>query len=177
MTPDETVDLLTVAAAFDQRTVGEGDAMAWHSVVGDLDFADAQRAVIGHYTDTTDRIMPAHVRRRVKAMRADRVAREIVAAPPAELTDEPGRYQQALQAGVKRLADGLSVQKAIGRLPSETPPPVAKVRKTLGAAIPPAERNLPPEEIARRQAAESRAARGANVVPGEVIADEGEPAA
>ena len=50
MTPDETVDLLTVAAAFDQRTVGEGDAMAWYAVVGDLDFAEAKQAVIGHYS-------------------------------------------------------------------------------------------------------------------------------
>ena len=179
MTPEETVDLLTVAAAFDPRTVGEGDAMAWHAVVGDLDFTDAKHAVIGHYTDTTDRIMPAHVRIRVRAMRRDRLAREVAPAPPPELTDTPGRYQAALQADVRRIADGFSVQKAIGRLPSETPPPLAEVRKAIGSAvIAPPERLLAPEEIARRQAAESRAARGAPVImPGEVLPDEGEPAA
>lgn len=161
MTPDETVDLLTVAAAFDQRTVGEGDAMAWHAVVGDLDFTDAKQAVIAHYTDTAERVMPAHVRTRVRALRRDRLAREVVPAPPHEITDEPGRYQALLQAKVKQIADGKQVHLAIGHLPSETPPPVAEVRKALGPAILPAERHLPPEEIARRQAAESRAQRGA----------------
>lgn len=174
MSPDETIDLLTVAAAFDQRTVGEGDAMAWYAVVGDLDFADAKQAVIGHYTDTTERIMPAHVRTRVRAIRKDRLAREIVPAPPPELTDEPGRYQALIQANVKRIADGFSVRPAIDRGPREIPAPVAEVRKALGPAIPPAERNLPPEEIARRQAAESRAARGARIT---AEPDEGEPAA
>lgn len=174
MSPEETIDLLTVAAAFDQRTVGEGDAMAWYAVVGDLDFDDARQAVVGHYTDSTDRIMPAHVRTRVKAARRDRLAREIVPAPPAELTDDPGKYREALRGDVKRIADGFSVQKAIGKLPGEAPPPIAEVRKALGPAIAPAERLLPPEEIARRQAAESRAAR---VIRGTVEPNEGEPAA
>ena len=174
MTPDETVDLLTVAAAFDQRTVGEGDAMAWYAVVGDLDFTEAKQAVIGHYTDSTDRIMPAHVRVRVKAARRDRLARELVTPPPAELTEAPGRYKAALDAEIRKIADGRSVQKAIGRLPSETPPSIDELRKELGPASPPPERTLPPEEIARRQAAESRASRGA---PAHVEPDEGEPAA
>ena len=48
MTPDETIDLLSVAAAFDRRTTGESDVMAWHATIGDLDFADSRAAVIGH---------------------------------------------------------------------------------------------------------------------------------
>jgi hypothetical protein len=180
MTPDETVDLLTVAAAFDQRTVGEGDAMAWYAVVGDLDFTEAKQAVIAHYSDSTERVMPAHVRIRVKAARRDRLARELVPAPPAELTDEPGRYKAELKASIREIADGFRLPKAVAALPaSEMPPPAAEARKALGPALPPPERLLPPEEIARRQAAASRTARGAQVIAGtiEPDEDEGEPAA
>ena len=161
MTPDETIDLLCVAAAFDRRTTGESDVIAWHAAVGDLDFTDSRAAVIAHYQESRDWVMPADVRTRVRAMRRDRLAREIVPAPSAELTDEPGRYKAALQAGIRRIADGFSVRRAIGRPPAEIPPPVAEVRKALGPALPPPERVLPPQEIARRQVAESRAARGA----------------
>ena len=41
MTIEETVDLLTVAAAYDRRTVGEGDAIAWHAAIGHLPLDDA----------------------------------------------------------------------------------------------------------------------------------------
>lgn len=164
MTPEETVDLLTVAAAFDQRTVGEGDAMAWYAVVGDLDFNDAKQAVVGHYTDTTDRIMPAHVRSRVKAVRRDRLAREIPPAPPAELTDDPGRYKAAIEASVRRIANGLSFQRAIpGPVRDGTPPAEwTEARNALGEALEGAAKPPSPQETARRQAAESRAARGAS---------------
>ena len=114
MTIDETIDLLTAAAAFDRRTVGKADAVAWHTVVGDLPLDDCLAAVRGHYTDTTDWLMPAHVRQRVKAMRRDRIDRAIPAAPPAEVADAPGRYKAALEAGIRRIADGRSMYRAIG---------------------------------------------------------------
>jgi hypothetical protein len=168
MTPDETVDLLTVAAAFDQRTVGEGDVMAWYAVVFDLSYDDAKLAVMGHYTDTADRIMPAHVRQRVKAMRRDRLSREIVPAPDPEIADEPGRYRETLGAEIRRIADGHSVQKAIGGpVREDDPPPTwAEARAKMAPPRPPT-----PQEIALQQAAESRAAREA------AESDEGEPAA
>lgn len=177
MTIDETIDLLTVAAAYDLRKVGETDAIAWHAAVGDLDFGDCRAAVVGHYQETRDRLMPADVRRRVKAMRRDRLERHPIPAPAPELTDRPSVYREALKGNLKRTADGFSISRAIGELPSATPPSVAEVRRALGPVIPPPERHLPPEEIARRQVAEARAARGASVIPGTVISDEGEPAA
>jgi len=173
----ETGQLLAFAALYDNRKVGDPDIVAWLEAIGDLPYADARSAVAGHYGESTERIMPGHVRTRVKAMRRERLERDPVAAPPAELADDPGKYREALKGEIRRIADARSVQKAIGKLPSETPPHISELRKELGPASPPAERLLPPEEIARRQAAESRAARGANVIPGEVIADEGEPAA
>jgi hypothetical protein len=166
MTPDEIVDLLTVAAAFDQRTVGEGDAMAWHAVLGDLDYADAQQAVLGYYADNRQRIMPADVRQRVKAMRRDRLAREIVPDPPAE----PGPYREALRAGIRQIADGHAVHLAIAGPVREDPPPeeFTEARAKLGPALP--GRNQGPlglQDLARQQAAESRAARLARGVPDE----------
>src|SRR5215472_3174449 len=104
MTKAEVARLLAVAAAFDQRTSGEEDDMAWLAAVGDLNFGDAREAVIAHYRDSTERIMPGHIRQRVKAMRADRLQRVPLPAPAPELADEPGRYQQAIQAGARRIA-------------------------------------------------------------------------
>ena len=106
MTPDETIDLLTVAAAFDQRTVGEGDAMAWHAVVGDLNFADAKQAVLGYYADTRERVMPADVRRRVREIRDRRLQDTEIPPPPPELLDDPDAYSAALHAAAVAIADG-----------------------------------------------------------------------
>jgi hypothetical protein len=169
----ETGELLAFAALYDNRKVGDPDVVAWLEAIGDLPYPDARAAVAAHYgSESTERIMPGHIRTRVKAMRRERLAREIVPAPPPELTDEPGRYKAALQAKVRQIADGKQPHLAIGRLPSETPPDLDDLRQQLGTALPPPERLLSPEETARRQAAESRARRGASAGP-----SEGEPAA
>jgi hypothetical protein len=173
---DEVWDLLELIASIDRRKLGVTDRQVWEGLIGDLPAADAQAAVIAYYRDSHDWIMPADVRTRAKAIRRDRIEREVVPAPPHELTDEPGRYQKALQARVKEIADGRSVLKAIGPLPSESPPLIGEVRKALGPALPPPERSLPPEEIARRQAAESRATRSADAATAP-RPETGEPAA
>jgi len=113
MTIEEVIDLLTTAAAYDRRTVGEADVVAWHRAVADLDFLDAQDAVIGHYAETTDWLMPAHVRKRVKDIRAARVAIAPVPAPDPELADRPADYQAALQAAVAKMARGFALPKQI----------------------------------------------------------------
>lgn len=161
MNATETGQLLAFAALYDNRKVGDPDIVAWLEAIGDLPYADARSAVAAHYGESTERIMPGHIRTRVKAMRRERLERDPIAAPAPELADEPGKYREALKGEIKRVADGFSVKRAIGELPSATPPPVAEVRKALPPPLPPEERHLPPEEIARRQAAESRAQRGA----------------
>lgn len=65
----ETAQLLAMMQTYDQRTVGETDVIAWHSAVGDLQFSECGTAVIGHYRDHTDRVMPANVREAVQAAR------------------------------------------------------------------------------------------------------------
>lgn len=113
MTDEEVIDLLTTAATFDRRTVGDADVIAWRAAVGDLDFPDAQMAVIQHYTDNTDWLMPAHVRTRVKALRAARLAKGPMLEPAAEITDDPERYKAAFRAELKRIAGGWSMPKEI----------------------------------------------------------------
>lgn len=113
MTDEEIIDLLTTAAAFDRRTVGDADVIAWRAAVGDLDFPDAQLAVTQHYTNSTDWLMPAHVRTRVKAIRAARLASGPMPAPAPELTDDPERYKLAFRAELKRIAGGWSMPKEI----------------------------------------------------------------
>lgn len=165
MTLDETIDLLSVAAAFDRRTTGESDVIAWHAALGDLDFDDSRAAVIGHYRESRDWVMPADVRIRVKAMRRDRLARELIPAPAAE----PGRYKAELNANIRRIADGRTAWLAIADPVREGPPPeeFTDARAALGPALlgRHSVRPLTVEELALQQAAESRAARAAAASP------------
>ena len=127
MTLDETIDLLTAAAAFDRRTVGETDAVAWHAAVGDLRFEDCQAAVIAHYTGSTDWLMPAHVRQRVREMRDRRLRETKVPPPPRELLDNPAAYQAALHAATVAIADGRDPQQAMTAV-------TRQARRELGAS-------------------------------------------
>ncbi len=92
MTGEEVWDLLAVIAVHDLRHVGQTDHDVWTAHVGDLPFTECRDAVIAHYRDSSDRIMPADVRSRVREIRADRLERNIPAPPPADLTDDPKAY-------------------------------------------------------------------------------------
>ncbi len=105
MTPSEAVKILALAAAFDQRTVGEADARAWHAVLADLDFPEAQEAVRAHYAETKERLMPADIRQRVKLARRAAAEAEYRARARAELT--PGD-PYPVQAGVTQVVRALA---------------------------------------------------------------------
>ncbi|MGA5543513.1 zinc finger domain-containing protein [Mycobacterium sp. NPDC051198] len=45
MNHDEIIDLLTVVAAVDRRTVGEADVHTWHDLLADVAYLDAIQAV------------------------------------------------------------------------------------------------------------------------------------
>lgn len=62
MNVDDTAKVLAKAAAFDRRTVGESDILAWHQAISDLDPLDALDAVTAHYQHETRWLMPADVR-------------------------------------------------------------------------------------------------------------------
>lgn len=105
MTPEDIVDVLTKAAAFDQRTVGEADVLAWHEVLHRLDLADALAAVSRHYTESRERIMPADVVRLVRAIREERARierRHEVRELPGKFEDDAGRDAR-LKAGTAKV--------------------------------------------------------------------------
>lgn len=64
----EVGQLLALAAAFDQRTVGTADVEAWHQIAQDHDWRldTARQAITAHYGDRTERVMPAHITRYVQ---------------------------------------------------------------------------------------------------------------
>jgi hypothetical protein len=69
MTEVEAGQLLQICAAYDQRTVGRTDITAWWhtAVAGNWDLDYARRAVIEHYAEQTDRVMPAHITRIIRS--------------------------------------------------------------------------------------------------------------
>lgn len=155
MTIEEAIDILKTAAAYDQRTIGKTDAVAWHAVIGDLPFGDAQKAVFAYYAESRERIMPADVRSRVKAMRRDRLARQVLPAPDGD-PDSPLTYRASFAAMLKRMADGFGGRLSIAGPVREGPPPEAFTAAREAMPKPPTK-----QELAAQQAAESRAEREA----------------
>lgn len=97
MNATDIANVLAKAAAFDQRTVGQADILAWHEALHDLDAADALTAVTRHYASSEQRLMPVHVRRhatdlarerhRVAREEAERLALEATAADAVTVRD------------------------------------------------------------------------------------------
>lgn len=89
----ETAAVLAKAAAFDRRTVGDADILAWQEALADVDVADALVAVTAHYREQTEWLMPAHIREHAAQLARERhrIAREAAEHEAAE--------QQALEAG------------------------------------------------------------------------------
>ena len=85
MSPNDIIDLLTLAAAYDQRTVGQGDVTAWHAALFKLDPDEAQAAVIAHYQDSTQRIMPADIYKRCRPQ----ATRHLTTVPAPAVHDSP----------------------------------------------------------------------------------------
>lgn len=158
MNSDEVWDLLEIIASVDRRKLGLTDRQTWQALIGDLSFADARAAVADYYRESREWIMPADVRTRVKAMRRERLAREIVPAPPPEDADNPVRFRETLKAELRAIADGRAIPKAITTPVREDDPPPTWAEARAALPIP----HVPtPQDKALQQAAESRAAREA----------------
>jgi hypothetical protein len=128
----ETADLLSAMSAFDRRTIGDGDVIAWQAILPDAAFEDCLEAVKQHYAEQTDWMMPAHVRRAVRDMvsQRDMAARHTGWAPgqagvpkdrpmPTELRPSAAETGQE----IKRLA--------LSDLPAAVADLVARVRADL----------------------------------------------
>ncbi len=111
MTPDEALDVLATAAAYDRRTVGRMDALAWAKALDDVTLRDAIDAVHLHYRDTREFVMPSDVRALVRVVRRARVDAVLgsaapIPAPPRELDDDPTAGARWQRACVAAIADG-----------------------------------------------------------------------
>jgi len=69
LTKDAVLLILARCASFDQRTIGKADVEAWHLVIGYMTHAEAERAVVEHYSEESRRIWPADIVRRVEERR------------------------------------------------------------------------------------------------------------
>lgn len=80
----ETHDLLTLAAAFDNRKFGDETVAAWREVLSRESFEDARDAVLHHFKTSTEYLMPAHVTQRCREIRNERFdAKALTEHPPA----------------------------------------------------------------------------------------------
>jgi hypothetical protein len=107
VTRAEVAVVLGLAAARDYRRVGEADVLAWHEDIGDLDFDDARAAVSRHYRESTDRLMPAHVRRIVRDIHAERRRQQ-----PNPARALPSRFEDDAARSV-RLARGAATCREV----------------------------------------------------------------
>lgn len=113
MTPEQIIDLLSICAGYDQRTVGQGDVEAWRLALDDprvpnLSFDEAVDAVIMHYRDSTDFVKPAHVLAYVKAERRTNLARLM----PANGVDTTAAYEGIGELWRRQHADAMARREA-----------------------------------------------------------------
>lgn len=73
MNDNEIIDLLSVITAYDNRTTGDGELLAWSDAAsrGRWTFDEASEAVKAHYAESTAWIMPGHVTHRVREARTE----------------------------------------------------------------------------------------------------------
>lgn len=112
MTPAEAAVVLTAAAAFDRRTVDESAAQAWAAALPDVGVDEARDAVVAHYREKREWIMPADIRAHVRRVRAKRLSELPPITPPRELAGDP-KSEQAWLAVIRRaVANGEHIGEA-----------------------------------------------------------------
>ncbi|MYX36753.1 MULTISPECIES: hypothetical protein [unclassified Streptomyces] len=121
MNPADAAELLTLAAAFDRRTIGEADALAWGAALHAVPFdQDARDAVARHYADTDRWITPAHVIQQRTKIRAARIA-EANVFDEGRPDETPAQYLARKRAMNAAIADGRiawqTVRQAVGAAP------------------------------------------------------------
>ncbi|WP_018908771.1 hypothetical protein [Salinispora arenicola] len=121
MNKAETALILAAAAARDLRTVGDADVLAWHEDLGDITYPEAREALRRHYRDSTDRIMPAHIRHHTRTIRDEhrrQVAHQVRALPSRYEDDTTRDARAARGAELCRQA----IAAALGGTADEEPP-------------------------------------------------------
>lgn len=108
----ETHDVLRLAASFDNRRFDDVAVIAWQAALDDIPFADGRAALLDHFRESAEYLMPVHIRRgalyidrerrRAERERSERLALEAEAS-------EPTRYDRSdeTRALIAALRDSL----------------------------------------------------------------------
>lgn len=150
MNLEQAAVVLSKAAGYDRRTIGEADVRAWHEALTDIPIGDALEAVARHYRAGTDWLMPAHIRRHAAEIDLERrrTARLAAEARAAEGEAASVRRDRTSDLGraLATMADGYAAGPG---LPSRfEPDPDRDARIADGVAI--ARAALPPETPSER---------------------------
>lgn len=103
----EAAELLVLASAYDSRKPDHARARAWHDALADLDPDDCATAVRAHYRNSTDFVMPAHIRQLVRQYANERAERghswrQLQPAPDECVPCPPEIKAQVLQFAKRR---------------------------------------------------------------------------
>jgi len=110
----ETHDLLTFIAVYDNRRFDDATVVAWQTILTDLTDTDCRTAVMGHFAESTEYLMPAHIRR--GALQAERDRRRI-------LREAHEADQKAIEAADPSRRDrSEDVRALIAQLRAQLPP-------------------------------------------------------
>lgn len=110
----DAAEALAMCAAYDNRTPTRIAADAWAATLPDIALADAKAAIVGHYTESREWVMPADVRKRVRAIRDERLASgtAILGIPDAD-PDDVAAYIAAQREMRHRIASGEEVARPV----------------------------------------------------------------
>lgn len=141
----ETHDLLTFAAAVDNRRVDDATVATWQEILPDVDHADAREAVRRHFRDSREYLTPVHVakgaetiheeriRARVRAhLAAEEAEQRALTGPPVPTADRSDEVKALITSVVANLPQMDIHERAKARARKErgrpVPPPPATVR-------------------------------------------------
>lgn len=123
MNRNDIIDLLTLAAVYDQRTSSESDVRGWHAVatLEKWTAPAAQRVVIEHYSRGADRprITPAAITDAIRTARHKAAASFVVPDVPEHITgrEYPTWYRSQLNAHINQIMDAWAIGEPINELP------------------------------------------------------------
>lgn len=162
MNATEITALLAVCSSADNRKPNAEMIQFWLAALGDLDFVPCRDAVVAHYQESTDWIMPAHIRGRVRRERKDRIEDDVIPMPAGLDPDDTAAYIRVLRAGRQALAEGRSLHEPEGltrRSLRELGGPVRRVNELDTEVI------APRLSLARQAAEAARIERQATTKP------------
>jgi hypothetical protein len=121
MNRSETALLLGAIAGRDRRIVGDADVLAWHEDVGDLGFEEARAAVSRHFRESTEYLMPAHIRRHVRVIRDENRRAAEIRELPSRFEDDDDRNAR-IQRNIAQIRADLAEMAARMSIPDEPQP-------------------------------------------------------